>query len=396
MKSSAWIPFLAGCLTACPPAEETGLDDPVPQNTAILNREVLGTKACAQDGESIELSAIGGMSGASFDAEAVPGQLRVAWVDLTSEGLELREAELSETGRLTGETFLAEGNGDEAVPGIAEGALAWMNGRDAARRLELLLDGASTLVGEEIPESSQPLVRLESLDDGWVAVWASDEGVHVRWLDGTGLTTRDELIDTGWVSDPDTVASPRGVAISWAVSAEGGSECRLALIDKGGVVLEPTTLSPPGVKCRHPTAVERDGGVLAAWSETGDDHAVTWLAEVLDDGTVTSRTPLAASQAELLRELPALGWLGDDLLLVWSEGTHVEICAGCLPDHELRWVLLDASTLDPLSEVQGASSPNGGGMQRTRVLPTSGGAVLAYDTVFHGYNRAGSAALRCE
>lgn len=49
-----------------------------------------------------------------------------------------------------------------------------------------------------------------------------------------------------------------------------------------------------------------------------------------------------------------------------------------------------------LSEVSGASSPDGGGMHRTRVLPATEAVVLAYDTTFHGWNQAGSAALSCE
>ncbi len=401
MKHLLPILLLPTLLTGCPSVSGTGLDDSagpgeVPVQTPILERTVQAGLRCTLEGETLELSAVTAIGGAYFHAKATEDALRVAWVAQTSEGLELRQGELAEDGRLVDEQFLAEGQGSPSVPGIATGALAWMEDVESRRSLHLRLDATSTAVEASIPSSSDPLVRLETLGEGWLAVWGSDEGLHARWLDAAGQEVRTEVVDGGWVSDPKVAATSSGVALTWAVSVDGGSACRIATVDSEGLTLEPATVSPAGVRCRYPTVIARDDDLLTAWSESGDDHATVQLAAVQSDGNITARIPLAAAEPEVLREIPALAMLGDALLLVWSEGSWEEWCSGCIPDHQLRWLTLDAATLDPLSTIDGATSPNGGGMHRARILPSSAGAVLAYDTTFHGWNEAGSAALGCE
>jgi hypothetical protein len=48
---------------------------------------------------------------------------------------------------------------------------------------------------------------------------------------------------------------------------------------------------------------------------------------------------------------PKLVAVGEDLGLVWSQGGVIYICAGCMPDNHLEFVVLDGEDLNPVSEV---------------------------------------------
>jgi hypothetical protein len=43
--------------------------------------------------------------------------------------------------------------------------------------------------------------------------------------------------------------------------------------------------------------------------------------------------------------------VGEDLGLVWSQGGVIYICAGCMPDNHLEFVVLDGEDLNPVSAV---------------------------------------------
>jgi hypothetical protein len=48
---------------------------------------------------------------------------------------------------------------------------------------------------------------------------------------------------------------------------------------------------------------------------------------------------------------PKLVAVGEDIGLVWSQGGVIYICAGCMPDNHLEFVVLDGEDLNPVSEV---------------------------------------------
>jgi len=54
---------------------------------------------------------------------------------------------------------------------------------------------------------------------------------------------------------------------------------------------------------------------------------------------------------------PKLLKRGNDVGVLWSEGSVIYICAGCMPDNHLRFVLLDGATLAPTSDAVTLTNP---------------------------------------
>ena len=46
-----------------------------------------------------------------------------------------------------------------------------------------------------------------------------------------------------------------------------------------------------------------------------------------------------------------------DVGLLWSEGSVIYICAGCMPDNHLRFVMLDGQMLSPASDTLSLLNP---------------------------------------
>jgi hypothetical protein len=97
--------------------------------------------------------------------------------------------------------------------------------------------------------------------------------------------------------------------------------------------------------------------VLLAWTDTGG----SWENSDLDRTTILSRLDLAGErvakdvrvQSAVTSEervTPKLLERGEDVGLLWSEGSVIYICAGCMPDNQLSFVMLDGETLSPASE----------------------------------------------
>jgi hypothetical protein len=94
---------------------------------------------------------------------------------------------------------------------------------------------------------------------------------------------------------------------------------------------------------------------------------------------------------------PAWVDLGDDVGLVWSRGSEIYICSGCVPDHELNFVVLDGTTLSPKSSVLRVTNPGSrGGLLQARLSRLGPDLLLLAERTFHTSSEALSAVLRCE
>jgi hypothetical protein len=64
-------------------------------------------------------------------------------------------------------------------------------------------------------------------------------------------------------------------------------------------------------------------------------------------GAVALQTPVEDQE----NTQPDLVAVGDDIGLVWSQGGYIYVCAGCMPDNHLEFVVLDGDDLNPVSEL---------------------------------------------
>jgi hypothetical protein len=136
-------------------------------------------------------------------------------------------------------------------------------------------------------------------------------------------------------------------------------------VDASGTLAErvPFADNENGLDDVHSLLVRGDEALLA-WTDTGG----TWNANDLDRTTILSRLDLGGNRiaqdvrvqspvTNQERVEPKLSAHGDDVGLLWSEGSVIYICAGCMPDNQLQFVMLDGSTLSPASEVLTLTNP---------------------------------------
>lgn len=83
----------------------------------------------------------------------------------------------------------------------------------------------------------------------------------------------------------------------------------------------------------------------------------------------------------------------------WARGTHIYVCAGCVPDHRIDLLLIDPSDLTPLSEVVSITNGGGvkaGGLLRRQITALGQSLLLTYRLSFHVHNTPGSATFACD
>jgi hypothetical protein len=139
--------------------------------------------------------------------------------------------------------------------------------------------------------------------------------------------------------------------------------------------------------------VEEDGGY-----ENSDIAGYIGLARF----DLTSRTltaPVARVQTPTIGEEtvnPVLFAVGDDVGLLWSRGSVIYVCAGCMPDNHLEAVIMDGDDFTPISAL--LTLPNEepmGGFIRPMVTTVGEHLVVAATLRFHVSGAAASGAFRC-
>jgi hypothetical protein len=88
--------------------------------------------------------------------------------------------------------------------------------------------------------------------------------------------------------------------------------------------------------------------------------------------------------------------MGDDVGLLWAEGGIIYICAGCVPDHSLKLVVLDGQSFAPQSNVVELVNPlPSGGLLSPATVPIGDELLVVSTVTYHTSGEGASAALRC-
>jgi hypothetical protein len=88
-------------------------------------------------------------------------------------------------------------------------------------------------------------------------------------------------------------------------------------------------------------------------------------------------------------------WDEDTVALLWAKGSHIYICAGCVPDHDISMMLIDPTTLTPRSNIVQVSPEMGGLLGRTHAV-SGADLLLTVGIQFHVHFEPGFAAFHCE
>jgi hypothetical protein len=232
-------------------------------------------------------------------------------------------------------------------------------------------------------------------------------------------------------------ASRDGYAIIWRDPAAKTADLQFAAADASGkemTAAHPIWTGPdPGVQQpgagffyeQVDTALIRAGdGYVAAWTEnhpspTLEDtianrgaYSVVRLARLDGSGALVGRPLALRAPAESFDEVePTLMPYGEAIAVLWSRGSHIYVCGGCVPDDRIDFVLVDPATLTPLSEVvsitnggplglrpidAGSGGNVSGGLLRHRAAVLGDSVLLTYLITFHTSTKPGSALIRCQ
>ena len=88
--------------------------------------------------------------------------------------------------------------------------------------------------------------------------------------------------------------------------------------------------------------------------------------------------------------------IGDDIGLLWSEGSVIYVCAGCTPNNGLNFVVLDGASLRPKSKVVTFPSPEAhGGLVSAEMASANGETSVVTAVQYHTTSSLASGRLTC-
>ncbi len=201
-------------------------------------------------------------------------------------------------------------------------------------------------------------------------------------------------------------------AITWTQGPYDASEIYFArLAADGAVVSGPHRLSRAGGGGTSAnTGWRANGGALIEvgdrlWAVFSESHStgepfvdqktsvIARLAVFDHDGRGEAHA-LQAPVDDMTVENPTLVPYRDGIALVWSYGTLIYICAGCIADYDIHLALLDPTTLDPLTVPAIAVSANNG-YRNPRAAPLGDELLVTTAIDFHALWYPATGVLAC-
>ena len=290
--------------------------------------------------------------------------------------------------------------------------LVWAAGDDA--RLSLAqIDRAGSIVTAPRPLSSSGMredqPKLLASGTGYVMAWVQSDGTSATTsqlkfarLDANGAVSGTPVVvaqGAGSLNVASFIALDDGFAIAYSEVGSGTYRPRYVAFDSAGnpyrAVVELGSAGVAGGLLR------RGDRVFAAWTENFGNfqQAATGVrvgrfdlrGNLLDSYSL--QAPVWHQQSQDPRWITA----GEDVGLVWTHGRIHYICAGCVPDNHIRFVILGASDMKRRSEVLDMPPPpatNGGLLDPQAAGPLSN-LLLVSSVTYHVSAEGGSAAIAC-
>jgi hypothetical protein len=306
-------------------------------------------------------------------------------------------------------------NGMDAVPTTGGAAVAWTEtlSDNSGSVTFARLDDAGAVAGSpiQIPSvgDAPSMLQLALSDGSFGMVWTEpldNLGTNAMKFarvtaDGQAGTPRTLGQGNGAMQPLSLVSAPSGYLLTYtAGSWTTGLGTFVLALDAEGAPLRDAWKLGNGIGAT--SILARGERFLVAYTEEAGSYDTQEIQRSIRLGWLDAngeRTgDVHALQAPITHdEFVHPTWidLGDDVGLAWSQGSIIYICAGCFPDNELRFVVLDGDDLTPKSEVLELASPTAFGLLRPRAT-VSGSDILLIANVTHHVDAEGaSATLRC-
>jgi hypothetical protein len=299
--------------------------------------------------------------------------------------------------------------------------IVWSEGADdgsySLHSLQANASGAVVTPASVLATLAQsPEPRIAKAGSGYALLWA-DSNTSESKLTFALLDEAGKLASTPVVVAPDARGTGSIAAIGehFVVSYndyqayDSGLVSRLLFLDsKGSVLGQPIVLedsAATGFGPTLPSLLVRGDEVLVAWSitkgsssyENQDAATTVRLARFDADGKLQgSMFDLQAPVKNREAVQPRLIDMGEDVGLLWAEGSIIYICGGCVPNHSQKLVVLDGQSFIPQSDVTELANtfPSGGLLSSEAVR--MGDELLVVSTLtYHTWGEGASGTIRC-
>jgi hypothetical protein len=322
----------------------------------------------------------------------------------------------------------ADAISDPALAQDGDGlALAWV---EAERLMFARLDGdgvrraAPEVLVEQLDVfGTAPRVAAGSAGFGVVYGRGQSSGAPELWFVGVDAAGRRRAAPVRLERDESTFIDPAaaivadgdGYAIVWRTPVSGRAEIAFQRLDASGAArgtkrilttsaTDETVGGGAGFDRARLALLPTRGGFVAAWTSLRSSGAgfegvsvAVMLARLGPDGALVGEpAPLRAGELDVDEVEPGLTAFADGVVAVtWARGTHIYICGGCIPDHRIDLVLVDAATLSPVSAVATIERERTGGLLRRQVAVLGDTLLTTFGITFHVHEEPGSASFRC-
>ncbi|HET9958410.1 MAG TPA: hypothetical protein VFQ61_28135 [Polyangiaceae bacterium] len=269
------------------------------------------------------------------------------------------------------------------------------DGGAASRMLAVRADTGIALLWDELADGEGRRYDLKFgllTDDGTLTVSPNAVATNSNWLWPAAITSTGQgflvsYVENGWDgTNAFQVVSTRRIAADGTLGDEH-ELARSTHSDGGG---------------SH-ALLWRGGEALLARSFTegtyeGEKLGSTVLLTRLDaDGRrLADDVRLQSWEKSRVNNQPFLFARGEDVGLLWSQGSYIYVCAGCMPDNHLEFVLLDGSTWAPKSNRLQFSNPAASGGLISPEGVTLGDDILVASRVgYHVTSELSAGTIRC-
>lgn len=403
-------------------ADTTGGDmvDPTP----ILEREPAPTHACMETRSMTQ--AAGATFGRTEGLVATGGDyfaLRSAET-LTIAGLTL-DGTIYDEVVLEPEAFASRNATAVVLDADIASVWTYAGASGSVLRYAVVDDAAGTVVAaKDLPDLAAAYVSVAALvptDSSGLALFygESDDGgatsLRLVHLDAAGEVT-DGPVDVaeigatfGTISASAAVASDGGYAVTYVTGELGQGEVSFVVLDADGTPrFAPRRISKPagdGWSAEF-GAVPRNNLL-----RVGDRYWVAftegWADNVAMQGTIVVRLAIVDEQGDAEGHLlqapvegknnlwPSLVAFDDRVGVMWTSGTIIWICGGCIADNDLHFVLLDPDAVVPASDVV-THLHETSGIVAPLAARVDANILTAASLDLHALTLPASGALRCE
>jgi hypothetical protein len=253
-------------------------------------------------------------------------------------------------------------------------------------------------------QETQP--KLIASGAGYALAWVQSDGttsqIKFARLDVSGsLASTPVVLARGSANLASLVALDEGFALAYSELASGKFRPRYAAFDAAGNLYRAVIdLGSDG----HAGGLLRRGErVFAAWTENSGSYANSQVATTVRIGRLDLRGnlldsyPLQAPMWHQQNVNPQFIVLGEDLGLMWSQGKIIYICAGCVPDNHIKFVILSGTDFRRRSEVLDMAPPpaTNGGLLEPQAAGQLDSLLLVSSITYHVSAEGGSANIAC-